>query len=361
MGKKKTEESDTKPLLEKEKPKEDNEKPKEDEEAEEDTPIVKTLKEIDDKFCKLEIEYEAKEVALRREYDLLQAPILEERAVALADASTAEEKNTGTPACKGFWLQAIGNCSELSEFIEEHDQPVLEYLKDIKASDIGEDPKEGGKLEFFFAENPYFTNDKLWIEYRTDYEPEKYKPYEEVDVVDWKSSGVDWKAGKNVTVELAAKKTKGGGAKKAKQKAKMKEEPRNSFFRIMFRNLKRGDPAPDDLPDLDMDDVEDDEDAVDELLGHFEHVAGQFKEVVVKYGIRLYTGEIADSDDEDDEGEESESEGGDEEVDDDDDDDEDDAPKGKGKAKKKPAKSGATPAPAAGKGAGKTQEECKQQ
>jgi|Transcript_33515 hypothetical protein len=338
------------------------EKPEEEDE-EEDTPIVKTLKEIDVRFCKLEVEYEKEEAAIRKKYDALQAPLLAERAAALADASNAEDKTTGTPACKGFWLQAMNN-GDIAETIETYDEPVLEYLKDIKYSDTGDDPKAGGKLEYIFAENPYFTNETLSIEWVSDYDPEKYTPWQECEIVDWKGSTVDWKPGKDVTVELIAKKTKGGGAKKAKQKAKSKEEPRNSFFRLLFRTLKKGDAAPEDLAGIFGfgDDEGEDDSAVDMVLEQLGGFAQETKEIVIKYGIRLYTGEIApDDDDSDDEDEEEESEDGDEEISDDDDDDEEDPPKGKGKekAKKKPAKAGANPA--GGKGDGKGQEECKQQ
>merc|ERR1712224_618059 len=108
----------------------------------------------------------------------------------------------------------------------------------------------------------------------------------EVECTEIKSCVIDWKAGKNVTVELTAKKTKGGGAKKAKQKAKAKEEPRASWFRFFFRNLKKGDPAPDDIPGMDMEDVEDEDEITEQFLAQLEMAAGQIKEVVVKYAIR---------------------------------------------------------------------------
>merc|ERR1712151_1128943 len=106
---------------------------------------------------------------------------------------------------------------------------------DIKKSYLDDkDLHKGFKLSFHFVENPFFANDILWKEYHT----EEASPYTgEMNTNLIEVSEIDWKAGKNVTVEKVAKKTKGGGAKKAKQKAKEKQEPRDSFFRNLFRRL----------------------------------------------------------------------------------------------------------------------------
>jgi hypothetical protein len=359
MGKKKTDEPEKDTSEDKEK----NTKSDEEDEEEEDTPIVKTLKEIDVRYCKLEAEYEAEVDALRKKYDALPAPILDERSKALADDSTAEDKSIATPACPGFWLQTLKN-SEVNQCIEDYDEPILQYLKDIGSTDLKEIPRSGFRLEFFFVENPYFTNESLWVELVSDYDPEKYKPYEDIEWLEVKSSGVDWKAGKNVTVTLTTKKVKGGGGKKAKQKAKTKEEPQPSFFRMLFRSLKKGDAAPADVvlfAGQDEEDV-DDEEIVDDFLEQMGGLGEMFKELVIPYAIRLYTGEIADDDDDDDEDEEEESEDIDEEIDDDDEDD--DVPlvpsKAKSKNKKKESPKLGPTAPK-GDGKGKGQEECKQQ
>merc|ERR1711874_141590 len=93
-----------------------------------------------------------------------------------------------------------------------------------------EDIPKGFKLEFHFVKNPFFTNEKLWKEYHT----QEGSPYTgEMNVTEIKSCEISWLDGKDVTVEtVASKKVKGGGAKKAKQKANVKsvEQPRASFF-----------------------------------------------------------------------------------------------------------------------------------
>merc|ERR1712137_422928 len=129
----------------------------------------------------------------------------------------------------------------LEDQIEEWDEPVLEYLSDIKRADLDpSDRNKGFKLIFSFVENPFFSNQELWKEYHT----EETSPYTgEIDTKEIKCSEIDWKPGKNVTVETIKKKQKGGGAKKAKEK----EEPRDSFFRNFFRHLRPDMPLPDDV------------------------------------------------------------------------------------------------------------------
>merc|ERR1719277_267228 len=194
------------------------------------------------------------------------------------------------------------------------------------------DKSKGFKLVFHFAENPYFTNSELSKEYST----EEMNPYNgELVVKEIKASEIEWKAGKDVTVHKAAKKVKGGGAKKAKQKQE-KEEARPSFFREFFRCLAPGMPLSKDLREeirgqLDEDeedDDDDDDDAMIEYIMDADHDIGMaLRDQIVPFAVRFYTGEaVPDRDDDFDDDE-------DEDLDDDEDDDEDsdDEPKGKGR------------------------------
>lgn len=327
---------------------------------EEDTAIIKTLKAIDDKFCAIECEYEAEVRKLRKKvFEEKQAPLLAERAKVLVDTTgaPAEDHEFGTPACKGFWLKAFQNCDAFAEALEEWDEPVIEYLQDIKKSDLdAENSLKGFKLEFVFKENPYFSNTSLSLEFHVDYDPATYKPYLEPKLKELKGTAVEWKDGKNITVELVSKKTKGGGAKKAKQKAKAaKEEPRESFFRLMFRNLKVGDEMPADLKAMfggGEDDEDDDDEMVPMMLEQLHGIGIEISDSVVPFAVRFYTGEAGDMDSDDDEDGESE-----EDDDDDDDEDSDDEPPA---PKKKGQKAGGAGKAAAAAG-GQKQEECKQQ
>jgi len=333
-------------------------KPKEDEEEEEDTPVVKALKEIDVRYCAIEARYAAEEAALKKKfYDERQASIIAERCKALASDAKEEDKEFGTPACKGFWSKAMEKLDESGiDAIQEHDEPVLEYLDDIRSPDVdAKIPQKGSRVEFVFKENPFFTNSILWVEVTTDYDATK--PWKEPEVVEMKSSGVDWKPGKDVTVEKVEKKVKGGGAKKAKQKNKpAKEVPRPSIFRSLFRDLKAEDPIPDDLKeimleavmDFDPEDIDSDM-MMKEVLSQCMDKVNEIKYNLIPYAVRYYTGEIGSDDDDDDEESEEESE------DEDEDDSEDEAPKGKG------GKSAQAKKLEAAKARAKKEEECKQQ
>lgn len=344
MGKKKTEE-----------PKEEVKKEPEEEEEEEDTQIVKDLKEIDDKYLAIEREYEKAVQELQKRYTEKQQPLLDQRTKVLGKTDEATNKATGTPALEGFWLKAMKNLPALEEHVEEWDEEVLKYCCDVTKSYLDDsDYNKGFKLCFHFVENPFFEHDVLWKEYHLEEE----SPYTgEINATEIKVQEIDWKEGKNVTVEKVSKKVKGGGAKKAKQKGKEKEEPRDSFFRHFFRNLKAGMPIPDDvnIEDaqqlLDSDDEGDDEQMMDLLLENDYEIGCCVRDQLVPFAVRWYTGEACPEDPDDDFDEDGE------EDDDDDDDeeeeeDEDDEPPKAAKGKKKPGKAAA---------GGKNAEECKQQ
>lgn len=348
MGRKK--EGDQKP---KESPKEDPVKEEEKEEKEEDPPIVKELKALDDKYLEIEREYEKQIQALQQKYNQMQKPILDDRMKVLTALSDGPV--TGTPAISGFWATAMKNHPAFESVIEEWDEPVLEYIRDITKEDIDEsDSNKGFKLTFFFAENPFFTNEILEKEYHL----EESSPYtQECDVTLIKATEINWKDGKDVTIEKVAKKVKGGGAKKAKQK-KEKEEPRDSVFRHFFRTLKPDMALPDDVNLDDMGgmcDEEDEEGGIVEMLMDNDHEVGMaLRDQIIPFAVRWYTGEAAPDDDDDDEDDEEEDLDSD---DDEEDDDSEDEPPVRGR-KAAPKKKGGKDAKADGQ---PPQEECKQQ
>eukprot|EP00931_Biecheleriopsis_adriatica_P068045 TRINITY_DN42084_c0_g1_i1.p1 TRINITY_DN42084_c0_g1~~TRINITY_DN42084_c0_g1_i1.p1 ORF type:complete len:345 (+),score=126.77 TRINITY_DN42084_c0_g1_i1:44-1036(+) len=319
-------------------------------EAPEDPPIVVELKKVDDEYLKLQKEFEAEKEELLRKFKAQQKPLLEQRSTVLRRTRTegAEDSSTGTPALKGFWCQALKNHPAFEDEIEGYDEPVLEYLRDIEALDLDEkDSKKGFRLRFHFAENPYFTNSVLSKEYLVgDTNPWN----EEMDLTEIRGCTIDWKEGKDVTVEKVKKEK--GGSKKKKGSAKASVEPRPSFFREMFRTLKEGQPLPEDCDPheiamaMDADEDCDEEDMVDFLMENDYEIGQALREQIIPFAVRWYTGEAAPEDDDYDEDEESEDEDDDDDEEDEDD-DEDDAPKGKAGKKK-----------AAGK---QKQEECKQQ
>jgi len=324
----------------------------------EDPPIVKELKEIDDKYLALEKEYEKEVNELMNKYTAKQKPFLHQRKQILTSTQGGGESNTGTPAIKGFWLKAMQNHQAFEDRIHDWDEPVLEYLVDIEKMQLDDsDHAKGFRLIFHFAENPYFTNKEIKKEYHTQETNPYYGDMETKKIV---TDEIEWKAGKNVTVEKIAKKAKGGGAKKAKQKEKSKEEARPSFFRDFLRNLEAG-----MKPTLDMieqaqamlEDDEDDEDdygaIIDMLMENDFEIGCALRDNIIPFAIRWYTGEAAPEEDDDDEDEEEED---DEDFSDDDDEDSDDEPPKKTAAKRK-----GQPKIPKGNDAAPKQEECKQQ
>lgn len=322
----------------------------------EEPQIVKELKEIDDRYLKLDREYEKELNELMRKYNEMQRPFLDERAKVLSEGS---EGSTGTPALKGFWLQAIQNHPAFEEEIESHDEPVLQYLKDITFENLDPmDRHKGYRFEFLFAENPYFEHSMLFKEYHC----QEKSPYTgEPDVLEIKASTINWKPGKDVTIEKVKKQVKG---KKNNRQSKEKEEPRPSFFRSFFRNMKKGQPLPDDMDaheiemqmGLDESDEELDEDKIAELVMDRDYESAEaLRDNVIPFAVRWYTGEAAPADSDDDEDEESEiDEDEDDDDDEDEDEEEDEPPPTKGNKKKGGTKkSGDAEKP--------KQEECKQQ
>lgn len=335
--------------------------------TEEDSPLVKQLKELDDKVLASVKEYEAKRQELQRKWTELQKPVLEKRSKILT-AGGSEDNKTGTPALKGFWLKALQNNPDVSEHIEAHDAPVLEYIKDIVAIDL--DPKDSNKgfrLKFIFAENPYFTNSVLSKEIHCS-ESNPYADEMDVDLII--GCTIDWKKGMDVTVAKAKAKEK-KAAKGKKRQEKDKEEPRASFFRSFFRSFKKDGRLPESMLPEDIESVAqfmegaDEEDIVGVLMEHEHGAASSVRDFIIPYAVRWFTGEAKPEGDDDDDDEDGEEESDDEGDDEEEDSESDDEPKAKGKkgapAKKSP-KDKAKKSPKLGAGGDpKEKEECKQQ
>jgi len=334
-----------KKLLEKQK--KETEEATEDEELVPDTPIVKALKELDDQHMVLQKELEAAEQALEREKMEKQAPLLRARTEKLAAAS--DGATGATPGLKSFWLTALKNLPHTESIIMEWDEPVLEHLSDIRFAHTDSGNLENGfKLTFEFAENAFFRNRELVKEYSL---ARKNEYVDEWDIKSTTATKIEWNDGKDVTVEKTQKKVKGGGAKKAKQKGKVSEEPRPSFFRFFFVNLDSEGDIPEDMEQFWEDDFED-------LLNQDQEIGEAILQWLVPRAIRWYTGEarpegLDDDSDEDEEEEESDDE-------DDSEDEESDPPPPKKGVAKKGGKEAKPPA-AKAKAAGGKDEECKQQ
>ena len=214
------------------------------------------------------------------------------------DKEEEEEKPDGVPS---FWLTIFKSTDMLSEMVQDHDEPILEHLTDIKVKFSKADPM-GFTLEFYFSTNEYFTNSVLTKEYILRSEPDTTDPFsfEGPEIVKCVGSKIEWQKGKNVTQKLIKKVQK--HQSRGTRRTVTKTVQTDSFFNFF---------NPPDVPEGE----EPDEDTENILAADFE--IGHFiRERVVPRAVLYFTGEAMDDEfDEDEEGEE----------DDDDDEGEDDA------------------------------------
>lgn len=272
-----------------------------------------------------------------------------------------------------FWLETLQSFRITAEIIQEHDEPILAYLQDIRVRLFNEKPY-GYTLEFEFAENPYFTNKVLTKTYELKTEVDEKDPFsfEGPDLNKATGCKIDWKAGKNVTVKLTKKKLKPRN-KKTPPKVITKEEKQDSFFNFFEtpKGQKSGDDSKKVRPADDEDEDENDDEGNEELYMIADFEIGQYlREKVIPKAILYYTGELDGLDDEyddeyedgdeDDEDGEEEDEDDDDDDDDDDEDDEEDHKKGGKKGGKGGAKGAKGSAKAGAKGGEANPPECKQ-
>lgn len=147
------------------------------------------------------------------------------------------EQSKGIP---GFWFNVLNCVAQISDtikvflvisfkiynkFVQEHDEPILKYLTDI-TSEVHSNPP-GFTLNFYFAENPYFSNELLTKYYELNIDLDKDEPsvqfdfhflfwlvfrfeYDGPTVVKSQGCSIDWNEGKNVTQKTVKKKQKRG-------------------------------------------------------------------------------------------------------------------------------------------------------
>lgn len=296
--------------------------------------FVQELRDIDDQYVSLETQYKAELLQLRRAHAERCAPLLERRRqqlVTTPDESCAEEFRSSdacsstsallaypraTPAIPGFWKIVLQNSAEFQEDIEEHDEPVLDYLSDITCEPLESDECLGFRLRMLFAPNPFFMHTELVKVYHTERTGLQMPGAQcqlggsSVDshrCVRIEAQPIEWTPGNNVTVEVITKKAKGGGRKK--QSAMLREKvPRPSFFRTFFRSLGPDEDVPEEeLEGQDSDD-EDPSVIMDFLLSEDYEQALALRDFIVPHAVRWFTGDACDDDIDDDDDQEEEEE-----------------------------------------------------
>uniref|UniRef100_W5M0Q0 Nucleosome assembly protein 1-like 4b n=1 Tax=Lepisosteus oculatus TaxID=7918 RepID=W5M0Q0_LEPOC len=220
-----------------------------------------------------------------------------------ADAAQEEEPK-GIPE---FWLTIFRSVDMLSDLLQEHDEPILKHLQDIKVkfSDPGE--PMSFTLEFHFEPNSYFNNTVLTKVYKMKSEPDPSEPFsfEGPEIVDCDGCEIDWKKGKDVTVKTIKKKQKHKG--RGTVRTVVKQVPNDSFFNFFNPVKVSGDgEALDEDSEFTL--------ATDFEIGHF------FRERIVPRAVLYFTGEALEDESqfEEEEGEEGEEEDHEEEGEEDD-------------------------------------------
>jgi hypothetical protein len=216
------------------------------------------------------------------------------------------EKNLSGKGIDEFWLTVFRNSDILGGMIQSHDEPILKHLTDVEVKVLKQPMMF--QLVFHFSPNEYFTNAALTKDYLMKCQPAADNPFDfdGPEITSSKGCTIDWKAGKNVTVEIIKKKQK--HKQKGATRFVTKEVKADSFFNFF------------DPPALPEDEEESVDEKTSELLEADFEIGQLFRDQIIPRAVLYYTGE-AREDEEFDDGEDDEDDDFDEEESDEDDDD----------------------------------------
>jgi nucleosome assembly protein 1-like 1 len=307
--------------------------------------------------------------ALQAKYHTVYSDLWRKRADIVsgaAGAAPADGAATASKGIEGFWLQALQNGRRTGATIEEHDEPVLKFLTDVRLAYL--DDFTGFRLEFVFAPNPYFTNAQLDKTFHIPFMMGGGRLGSDPTIEKIVGCEINWLPGKNVTEKEVKKSQKKKGKKmtivkkvgerRARRGRRGDEstvlgrgrehrachmpfhapalhpapfffftafstfraalqEPVESFFRFF------GTPNMDEDADEDMEPEEVYE--LNEQIQMEMDVGFEIKNKIVPRAVEWFTGEAVedDSDDEDDDEDDEDDEGDEEDEDDEEDEEED--------------------------------------
>lgn len=127
------------------------------------------------------------------------------------------------------WFNLLTKIDIINSYITEADEEILKHLTKIEV--IRHVDSDDFEVEFSFAPNDFFSNDKLRVEAICDDEDEDGEPIQEI-----KSTEIQWKEGKDPRHE--EKKTKAKTKKGKKIPGKIKLERTDSFFWLFKEHSK---------------------------------------------------------------------------------------------------------------------------
>uniref|UniRef100_A0A8C5MAT2 Nucleosome assembly protein 1-like 1 n=1 Tax=Leptobrachium leishanense TaxID=445787 RepID=A0A8C5MAT2_9ANUR len=190
-----------------------------------------------------------------------------------------------------FWLTVFKNVDLLSDMVQDHDEPILKHLKDIKVKFSEAGQPMSFTLEFHFEPNEYFTNELLTKTYKMRSEPDESDPFsfDGPEIMGCTGCQIDWKKGKNVTLKTIKKKQKHKG--RGTVRTVTKTVPNDSFFNFFSPPEGNGGLLHTIL-------------TADFEIGHF------LRERIIPRSVLYFTGEAIEDDDDDydEEGEEADDE-----------------------------------------------------
>lgn len=76
-----------------------------------------------------------------------------------------EKRNNLIKHIPNFWVTSFLNHPRMANIVEEEEEECLHYLKQVDVEEF-EDIKSGYTIRFYFAQNPYFSDDVLTKEFR---------------------------------------------------------------------------------------------------------------------------------------------------------------------------------------------------
>jgi nucleosome assembly protein 1-like 1 len=185
---------------------------------------VTGLKGIQKEHSKLEAEFQEEVLQLEKKYFAKYTPLYEKRAKIIngdteptdAEVEAGKDEDADEPEksedkdetesaepAKGipeFWLSAMKNQISLAELITDRDNEALRHLTDVRMEYLDQ---PGFRLIFEFAPNDFFSNKTITKTYfyreENGYGGDFIYDHAEGDKI-------DWKAGKDLTVRIEAKK-----------------------------------------------------------------------------------------------------------------------------------------------------------
>ncbi|KAN0034317.1 hypothetical protein ACTFIV_000814 [Dictyostelium citrinum] len=289
---------------------------------------VNALLSLQDKQNELTEEMEKEILAIEKKYLQKFQPLAEKRFEIVSGkvepskedqqckAPIEVENLKSNPTDKGipkFWLHVLQN-TEVKDLLEECDIEALEYLVDIKIVQVGDN--QDYSLDFHFSENPFFTNTVI---------TKTVKLEEDGELNEIVSTPINWKDGKNFTVQSKKKtvKSKPTKGKAASTTTTTVQEVVPCFFSTFI--------SPNEEPTSD--------DEADEIMYIQYQIIAKLKDVVIPEAVNFFLGRATDAEENDydfGEGEDFDDEEGDEDDEEDDDEEEQTIKKPSGKGKAQP-------------------------